>query len=316
MLKYIIVPLARNAVSFCHYEGGKDEDLIIDIATLKETIVFAMKENLNIQFLYPRYKIPKEYKVIINSIDSTTIVPSTCEDIQLVNHADVIVFDSWTQLSLHAFEKDKNYVIRTKINLFFDNLSSIRNILKKVDRFVVVLTDIDTFSNGDIERYSKALYSLIPSVIEEYKNGHLVHFNLLTDRIFIDKMNNCNAGYESITVAPDGKFYICPAFYLEGSTSIGNLEDGLDLKNPQLYRLDHSPICHICDAYQCRRCVWLNKNSTLEINTPSHEQCVIAHIERNASKKLLESIREIGDFLPEKNISKIDYLDPFDKFIK
>ena len=38
----------------------------------------------------------------------------------------------------------------------------------------------------------------------------------------------------------------------------------------------------------------------------------MAHIERNASRDLLASIRTIGTFLPGKEIKEIDYLDPFD----
>lgn len=51
---------------------------------------------------------------------------------------------------------------------------------------------------------------------------------------------------------------------------------------------------------------------TLEVNTPSHEQCVVAHLERNASRQLLASIRDVGTFLPGKEICDIDYLDPFE----
>lgn len=51
---------------------------------------------------------------------------------------------------------------------------------------------------------------------------------------------------------------------------------------------------------------------TYEVNTPSHEQCVMAHIERNASRLLLRQIQEKGSFLPDKEIEEIDYLDPFD----
>ena len=127
-------------------------------------------------------------------------------------------------------------------------------------------------------------------------------------------MNNCGAGDTNITIAPNGKFYICPAFYLnDESDNVGSITEGLDIKNKQLYRLDHAPICRHCDSYQCKRCIWLNRKTTLEVNTPSHEQCVLSHIERNTSKKLLERIRLHGDFLPEINISTIDYLDPFEK---
>ena len=76
--------------------------------------------------------------------------------------------------------------------------------------------------------------------------------------------------------------------------------------------MEYAPICRHCDAYQCKRCVWLNRRMTHEINTPSHEQCVAAHIERNASRQLLQNIRRHGEFLPEiGEIKEIDYLDPF-----
>ena len=121
------------------------------------------------------------------------------------------------------------------------------------------------------------------------------------------------SGKSGGTLAPDAKFYVCPAFYLgNDGYAIGDLQKGLDIKNPQLYRIDHAPICKRCDAYQCRRCVWLNRKMTLEINTPSHEQCVISHLERNASQQLLTSIRLAGDFLVGREISTLNYLDPFD----
>ena len=96
--------------------------------------------------------------------------------------------------------------------------------------------------------------------------------------------------------------------------NIGNIYDGLDIKNPQLYKLAYAPICRNCDAYQCKRCILLNRKMTYEVNTPSHEQCVVAHLERNASRKLLNSIRKHGSFLTEQEgIKEIDYIDPFEK---
>ena len=55
------------------------------------------------------------------------------------------------------------------------------------------------------------------------------------------------------------------------------------------------------------------RKTTLEVNTPSREQCIMAHLERNASRALLKGIRKHGTFLPEMEIEEIDYLDPFDK---
>ena len=129
------------------------------------------------------------------------------------------------------------------------------------------------------------------------------------------KMNNCGAGDTSITLAPNGKLYICPAFYYDDVNSfVGDLEKGADIRNKQLYRLEHAPICRHCDAWQCKRCIWLNRKTTHEVNTPSHEQCVVAHLERDVSRKLLNSIRQYGAILPDwEEIKEIDYLDPFEK---
>ena len=177
--------------------------------------------------------------------------------------------------------------------------------------------------------YKSNFYVNLSKKIEElFVQGKSPQLNLLTDRLLLGEMNNCNAGVSNVTIAPDGNFYICPAFYnlpvVDGNEmtlddicqkgfSIGSLHDGLDLKNPQLYRIDHAPICRNCDAFQCKRCIWLNRKTTCEVNTPSHEQCVVAHLERNASRDLLANIRKHGAFLPEKEITELDYLDPFDK---
>ena len=169
-------------------------------------------------------------------------------------------------------------------------------------------------NDADFVKYEEMLSSLSKDIEKLYVEGKAPQLNLLTDRMMLNQMNNCGAGETTITLAPNGKFYICPSFYYEDNAdSIGNLEQGFDIKNKQLYKLEYAPICRHCDAYQCKRCIWLNRKTTLEVNTPSHEQCVLAHLERNTSRELLNSIRKHGTFLPEQEeIKEIDYLDPFD----
>ena len=141
--------------------------------------------------------------------------------------------------------------------------------------------------------------------------------NILTDRMMLSQMNNCGAAESNITLAPNGKFYVCPAFYYNNeSKNVGDLEHGLEIKNKHLYKLDYAPICTNCDAYQCKRCIWLNRKTTLEVNTPSHEQCVVAHMERNASRELLQKIGKGKKPLLQDSIEEIDYLDPFEKYQK
>lgn len=307
MLKYIVILLDDRSVAYCHCNNPKTERRLISIDTLKEAILFAMKENLNIQFVWSDYELPEIYKKLICSIDHVNIVSAS-----LTEDADVVVYDSIPD----SAKNGATVVARCRLHDFFVDFSGFKPVLQKAARVNVVFTDADMFSDDDIARYQNALNSLAETVKEEYISGHSVQFNLLTDRIMLDAMNNCNAGWESVTLAPDGKFYICPAFYYSGYESAGSFPEGINVKNPQLYRLDYAPICRHCDAWQCRRCVWLNRNLTLEVNTPSRQQCVMAHIEREVSRKLLADIRKVGEFMPEKRIPEIDYNDPFEKISK
>lgn len=309
MIQYIVILLDDTSTSFCHYTNEKADRRLIPLQTLKDGICYAMKENLNIQFVYPNYKLPKEYLAAIDSIDHTDIYPAEMSD-----NADVVVFDSLIAAKDYVFKEEVAYLIRTDKVSLFNEYKIIGEILDKVTRLNVVITDIETFTEDDFMAYKSLLSNLAERVEQIYVSGKSPQLNLLTDRIMLEKMNNCGAGDTSVTLAPDGKFYVCPAFYLSADGyTIGDMVNGLEIKNSQLYRLDHAPLCRRCDAWQCKRCIWMNRKTTLEVNTPSHEQCVVAHVERNASRKLLIDIRKHGKFMSgSEDIKEIDYLDPFD----
>lgn len=316
MLKYLVILLDDTATSFCHYSASKTEKRPIAPETLRNGILFAMKENLNVQFVYPDYALPAEYETIVESIDHVKIVSSHCESSDLKKAADIVVFNGWDDMENFAWNSEKAYLLRTPKAELFERCDTLKTLLGKAGRLNVVITDVETFTETDFEKYKRVLASLSESIEKRYIDGQAPQLNVLTDRMMLEAMNNCNAGDEVITLAPDGRFYVCPAFYYEQAYSIGSPTDGTDIKNPQLYKLAYAPICRHCDAYQCKRCVWLNRKTTLEVNTPSHEQCVAAHLERNESRRLLDNIRKVGQFMPETDIPETDYLDPFDNHDK
>ena len=328
MKQYLIILLDDTSISYCHYKNKKAERRLISLDDLRAGIFFGMKENLMIQYVLPDYELPAEYKEVMNSIDYHLIVPATSTDANALDAADVVVFNYLDETVGYVFNKEVTYVLRTTKTDLFAQKTLVKNIIEKVARLNVVITDIELFSNADFNTYKALLADYSAEIEQLYVDGKTPQLNLLTDRMMLKGMNNCGAGDTNITLAPDGKFYVCPAFYYDGMCdgseislgdvcqkgySIGSLKDGLDIKNSQLYKLDHAPLCRKCDAYHCKRCVWLNRKTTLEVNTPSHEQCVVAHLERNASRELLSNIRKHGTFLPEfEEIKEIDYLDPFD----
>lgn len=311
MLQYLVVLLDEASVSYCHYEVPsspplKKEQRLMPLDTLRAGIMFAMKENLNIQFVYPNYALPVEYEAVIETIDHAKIKPEG-----QANGADVLVLTNWKEYINHAVE-DATCIIQANRKEIKEHFDAIRALLAKVLRLNIVLTDVEDFKDEDIEDYSTFLSQLEDCIIEQYQTGRNIQLNLLTDRLSLAQMNNCNAGVNSITLAPDGCFYLCPAFYYDQQDNVGNLKSGMNIKNRQLLQLDHAPICRHCDAYQCKRCVWMNFKLTLDTNTPSHQQCVIAHLERNTSRDLLIRLYRQGIRLNEiYPIDEINYLDPF-----
>lgn len=304
MLKYVVILLDDTSTSFCYADNPRYNPGLMSLDTLKEAIFWAMMENLQVQFVYPDYEIPREYAHLIETIDHI--------DIKHHNIADVIVFNGFEETRCFNIES-KNIVLRCCFNEIINGKPLLLNLMTRVQHISVIIKDIPTLNDKDFERYNIFLKELCQDVEFLVVNDHIPSVNILTDRLVLDTMNNCNSGWETITLAPNGKFYVCPAFYYENKEfSVGNLQDGIVIMNPQLYKLDYAPLCRHCDAYQCHRCVWLNRKTTREVNIPSRQQCIMAHLERNATKNLLKNIRKYGEYIPEFEIEDIDYLDPFD----
>ena len=305
MIKYLVILLDDTSVSYCHYDNPSRQSSLIPIDALREGIFYAMTENLLVQFVYPEYRLPEEYEEAVETVNHVKIVPAASP-----YTGDVVVI-GWDMVAKFAGHVP-SLVVRADMAELTGGYEELCNLFDKADKVNVVITDVTSISDDGFKVYYGTLGKLSDILKERYAEGRAVQLNIVTDRMMLSAMNNCNAGSENITLAPDGRFYVCPAFYYEGLFSIGSLKDGLDIRNPQLYRLDHAPLCRNCDAYQCRRCIWLNQKTTLEVNTPSHEQCVAAHHERNASGNFLKVLKSQGYFLQCDDIKEVSYLDPFD----
>lgn len=299
-MQYLVILLDDTSVSYCHCDNLHKERRLISLDDLRAGILYAMKENLMIQFVYPDYELPQEHLDLIDTIDHHDIVPYPMKgDVMATANPNVKIEKT----------NDAAIVLRITKKEFFNSSDTLVNLLHQTQRLNIVITDIETITDEELKTYAEVLDQLAKVLKDEYLAGRTPQLNLLTDRMMLNRPNHCNAGVENITLAPNGKFYLCPAFYYS------NPDDSIDpqdIKNQQLLRLDHAPLCSHCDAYHCRRCVWLNRKTTLEVNTPSHEQCVVAHTEREASRKLLEAIRQEAEFLPEVEIKKLNYNDPFE----
>lgn len=318
MLQYLVVLLDDTSVSFCDYDVKQKEPYLMPLNILQEVIKFGMKENLIFQFVYPEYEIPSEYSELIEYLDHTKIKPMGFTS----GNADVFVIDSLSAKETELPKGVETVIVKNTIDDLLTNVSDIKFLLEKVGRVNLIVHQPKKIDNKLQAEYQGVLNILGEEIEESVKKGTFRQLNILTDRLFLEEMNNCGVGDTTITVAPDGKFYICPAFYqspLSDDTTIedlGSIEEGLKIPNPQLYKLSHAPICRTCDAFHCRRCIWLNKLRTLEVNTPGKTQCVMSHIERNVSSRIKKVLKDKNDFTHNSNLDEDICLDPFEKLIK
>lgn len=308
-MEYLVILLDDTASSYCAYTVPPRERRLISTEDLKAGITFALKENLRVQFVCPEYALPPEYRALMETVEHSRIQTADCTE----RGTEVAVFNRWDSLEGYPYAPETAYILRTGKEEFFQQYPQIAGILERVARLNVIITDIETFGEEDFPRYVATLRILSSSVLTLFLQGKRPQLNLLTDRLMLEEMNNCNAGWKNITLAPDGRFYICPAFYYENEPKcVGSLKTGLHIGDACLYRPDYAPICRRCDAYHCRRCIWQNKKTTLEVNIPSREQCVTAHIEREAARCLLDELHKHGLFANREEIKELSYLDPLD----
>lgn len=184
----------------------------------------------------------------------------------------------------------------------------VRQILPYTSRININISNID--NTFELWVYEKQLQDMVKILAGYLCQGRRKEIRQLTDRLFLSKMNNCFAGEKNITLAPDGNFYFCPAFYFDKNMGI-DFEQSKDLT-----ALSNAPICDHCDAYQCNRCVYANYIGTRELNTPTKMQCNIAHLERRYSAELLKILQSQNIISDTFSIPKLSYNDPIDQFDK
>ena len=279
----VVVLLSSYSTAFCVSDNSFQKEQLMPLATLQHIVETAKQEHLKLEFVFPEKELPCEYIELINSIEHLKITPAASKSV-----GDAIVLNGWNHHSVSSLE-NAFCILRTTLAAFYNSVLELEPILKTADRLNLVFTDEEKFCKEDENPYRDALNQLSLLVLHQWRNGHKIHVNIITVRLQLSEMNNCNAGWKSVTLAPNGKYYICPDFfYADEEDSCGDLVNGLDIKNPLLYKLNHAPLCRDCGAYHCQRCVFLNKKKTLEVNIPSYEQCAKANIELSISKQFYE----------------------------
>lgn len=206
------------------------------------------------------------------------------EDAREKNHATVYTADG---------EYENNNIIlsvhRSDIKSMGDKLANIRNKQARVNVFV---PDIDEWGDSDFEIYYDELGRILDLIREKKLDLNPSRITLFKSSL--PALSRCGAGRTSIAVAPDGKFYLCPAFYFEKDTdaAIGNMDENFEFAPIEMLATERMPICSECSK-SCNICIHDNRKATGELNIPSDKQCRIRKINDEFAKKAgtLELVR-------------------------
>lgn len=311
MFKSIIVLVERNSVPYCYYEVGEAEcagNVMVPFEGLKNTINHAVENDLVLNVVYGHNSLPENYRKELAAVPHIGIYPFLHPDI---GENDLTIM----------CEKDVQYLSKAKgnivIRIHWESVNRIPDMVRmihaKIRKCNFHILPPEKMAEEDIKKYRDVLIATVPLIVHKIQSSLSAEVNIVTDRVLLGEMQNCSAGVDHVTLAPNGKFYVCPGFYYrDEKDSIGNDIEDIKIPNGQLFTLEKSPICSNCDAYHCKRCVYLNKTRTLEVNTPSREQCVISHLEREATRNFIEQAGMAGLSWNVAPILPLDYLDPME----
>lgn len=306
--------LSENYISYCDYNNKSTQNNFMSEKTILDGLKFAHQNFMKPVFIYSNdsfdFKDLEEY----NSFKILHIVPAKFYNKIKEKAKDyILVFDE-TNIDFKGDEED-NCIF----NIQQENLANLSDYLlhlfKKVKRINLNILEINNRFDFDI--YEEQLKKVAGYIVEtQKKSGVLKELNVLTDILFLEKHENCNAGITNYTLSPEGDFYICPAFYSNDKTNkVGSLSNGLgEILNQHLYKIDNAPLCEMCDAYHCMNCIYHNLINTNEVNVSSSYQCRRRHIERKISINIKQDLNNQYYFINQ--LEEINYQEPMEKFIK
>lgn len=304
--KYMQIMLSDNITPHCSYRNWNNTNNVLSKDLINKALDFASVNEFEVVFLGDKSK-----NLISNSENYMSLVD--------VNHASedsnlIVIYDN----NVDKINKNTDTCV---ILINEKNIEKTTEFIKKVaafnKRMNITLENIEKWSTDNVEKYKQQLNNLVDFIEETYEKNDPIEINILTDRIYLEKHSDCTAGTQTFTLAPNGRFYVCPAFYFDNpEESIGSLEQNIMNEYESLMKIENAPICKNCDAYQCKSCKYLNKKLTQEYNTPSKIQCLISHHERNMSRELQQRLLNKKLISHENIIEEIQYLDPLEKLLK
>lgn len=307
VLKYLYIITGNDVSPHCSYINNKKDGKVMSPDLLNKGLRLCFDNNLVPIFIGKcDHSLNHEdnlYYEILDKVPKDDI--SSLYVIEMKN-----ILDS---NDIEELNKKENNVILLILKKDIYRLSDvICEILNTKERVNLFIQDMEEWDIYDVEAYQKQLEKISSFILSIFKERQ-IQLNVLTDLIYLKEQRDCGAGLTSLALAPNGKLYICPAFYFENELdNIGDILNFDDKSFGRLCKRENSPGCSKCDINSCTRCLYKNKMATRELNVSSKIQCLINNIQGKVSNELRDRLVEKG-YIDGKHINVVkirDYIDP------
>lgn len=305
--------LGEDYSSICSYKNSVlSSEKIMPISILEAGLRFAEENFMQPVFLHSK-KIENVFLKDYEEIEILHWVPIEAYDEVLPFYDYRLIVGSDSLKLLENIPKQEILIFNISEKEIGNLAEYVEVLLKKCFRINVNIQGLS--SEFNLGEYRIQLEKCADFLIRDfYEGGVLKEINVITDLLYINEAEGCSAGNDTFTLGPDGKIYICPAFYSGIGEAVGDLKQGIELKNGHLFKKEYMPLCQKCDAFQCENCKYINYMATNEVNVSPSYQCVKAQIERSVSARVKKMLS--GKMSFENNLADEPIIDPIENIRK
>lgn len=312
--KQLYFLLSDDYISYCEYNNNSIESSRMSKYTILKGLKYAHYNFYKPVFVHSSISFDFENCKEYEAYDILHIIPvKFIKDAQNIGLRRIMPV-----YNLNDIEIDNRGIENIILNVSTDDIANlsiaVMSLLKKVSRINLNITNINKNFNENL--YTEEMKK-ISNYICDIKSGTsaIKELSLLTDLLFINEHDNCMAGHYTFVLAHNENIYTCCALYSnELENNIGDLEKGITRKyDARLYETKNSNLCRLCDAYQCKNCIYTNKLYTNEVNVSPTFKCRKSHIERLISQSMMSKFELSEEKI--KSLSDLEYKDPIDKFL-
>lgn len=276
--KYLYFLISDNSPAYCMYDV-EQRGLVMSRETLAEGLRFAHANHMVPVFLGNPYALLDEVERYRTHVVMDR--PSSLGDAVSEVAFQMPIVETLTEIQELKAGRFGSVILSLPRNSITGLSQRMLALANKTKRINIMKQSIADWNDADIDDYLEEL--------TVFKNtqaalGQRTSVNVFDQKENIDQ-RQCQAGRADFTLAPDGCFYACPAFYYRfPNQTIGDLNTGLVVPEASLYGLSKATPCQKCKHTSCLRCVYANEVATSALNLAADVQCSIAEKEAGLIK--------------------------------